>query len=175
MPGAGGEALIVIDMLNDFVLPGAPLEVPAARNIVPAIKRKLGDARARGTPVIYVCDAHAQDDKEFKAWPPHGVRGSEGAKVIADLEPQPGDLIVEKTTYSAFYDTDLERILKDKGIKHLTLLGILTNICILYAAMEAVIRGFEVQVPKDCVASLSAEDDEFSLGQMDKVLKVEVV
>jgi nicotinamidase/pyrazinamidase len=174
-PVGGGEGLIVIDMLNDFILPGAPLEVPAARNIIPAVKRRLADARSRGAAVIYVCDAHAPEDEEFKAWPAHAVRGSDGAKVIEELAPQPGDAMVEKTTYAVFYGTDLERVLADGGVRRLTLVGVLTNICIFYAAMEAVVRGFEVEVPRDCVASLSREDDEFALGQMERVLKVEVV
>jgi nicotinamidase-related amidase len=171
----GGEALIVIDMLNDFVLPGAPLEVPSARGIIPAIKRRIDDARERGIPVIYVCDAHAQDDREFGAWPRHAVGGTEGAKVIEELAPGPTDTVVDKTTYSVFYNTDLERVLTDKGVRKIILTGILTNICVYYAAVEAVVRGFEVEVATDGIAALTSRDHEFALEQMDKVLKVRLI
>jgi nicotinamidase-related amidase len=95
-------ALIVVDMLNDFVLPGAPIEVPAARAILPAIRRRIDQAREAGMPVLYLCDAHAEDDPEFRIWPAHAVKGTVGAAIVDELKPRPEDLIVEKTTYSAF-------------------------------------------------------------------------
>jgi nicotinamidase-related amidase len=149
--------------------------VPSARDIIPAVKRRIESAREHDIPVIYVCDAHAQDDAEFRAWSPHAVRNTKGAEVIEDLAPRPGDPVIEKTTYSAFYDTDLERILKDRGIRRITLAGILTNICIYYAAMEAMVRGYDVQVATDSVATLTARDHEFALEQMDKILKVKML
>ena len=94
--------MLVIDMLNDFVLPGAPLEVPSARRIVPAIEKRIETARRRGVTVIYVCDAHAEDDAEFEIWGRHAVKGTEGAEVIAELRPAPDDIVLAKTTYSAF-------------------------------------------------------------------------
>lgn len=167
-------ALIIIDMLNDFVLPGAPLEVPSTREIIPAIKREISAARAEGMPVIYVCDAHAADDREFAAWPPHAVKGSRGARVVDALKPQEGDIIVEKPTYSAFYRTDLENILNNRGIKTLVITGCVTNICILYTAYEAVVRGYKVTVPRDCSAGLDKSDHDFAFRQMGKVLKLTV-
>ncbi len=167
-------ALLVIDMLNDFVLPGAPLEVPKAREIIPAIRKRIDDAHKAGIPVIYVCDAHGRDDPEFKIWPPHAVKGSEGARIIDDLAPGASDLILEKTTYSAFFGTDLERILRERGITKLILVGILTNICVFFTAADAVMRGFEVEVPRDSVASTSDEEHRFALAQMEKVLRVSI-
>jgi len=165
-------ALLVIDMLNDFVLPGAPLEVPEARKIIPAIRKRIEDARKSGIPVIYVCDAHSEDDPEFKIWPRHAVKGTRGAEVVDELSPLGTDTIVEKTTYSAFYGTNLEATLKDKGIGRLVLVGILTNICVFFTAADAVMRGFEVEVPRDCVAAATQEEHRYALEQMEKVLKV---
>ena len=72
------QALVVIDMLNDFVRQGAVLEVPQTRRIVPALQARLAEARQDGVPVVYVCDAHEVDDREFErmGWPPHAVRGT---------------------------------------------------------------------------------------------------
>jgi nicotinamidase-related amidase len=171
-----GEALLVIDMLNDFVLAGAPLEVPATRAILPALQARLAEARARGVPVIYVCDAHAADDPEFArmGWPPHAVQGTAGAEVIAELAPQETDPVVAKTSYSGFHHTGLEGILQALGATDLVLTGCVTSICILYTAYDAVIRGYRVTVPAACVAPLDPADGEFALRQMERVLGVRV-
>ncbi len=168
-------ALLVVDMLNDFVLPGAPLEVPAARAIMPVMRRRMDEARQAGIPVVFVCDAHAEDDPEFKIWPVHAVKDTLGAAIVDELSPQAGDLVVDKTTHSAFYGTRLEEILKENGIRHLTITGILTNICVFFTAADAVMRGFGVEVARDSVAALTSDENNFALDQMAKVLKVGVI
>jgi nicotinamidase-related amidase len=170
------EGLLIIDMLNDFVRPGAPLEVPANRTILPALQTRLAEARAGGVPVIYLCDAHQPDDQEFvrMGWPPHGVKGSAGAEVVAELAPLETDPVVEKSSYSGFHHTGLEGILQSHGVDRLVLTGCVTNICILFIAYEAVIRGYHVTVPADCVAALDPVDGEFALRQMEQVLGVTV-
>jgi nicotinamidase/pyrazinamidase len=170
------DALLIIDMLNDFVLPGAPLEVPETRSIIKAIRKRSAKARAGGRPVIYVCDAHAPDDPEFSRmnWPPHAVRGTAGAKIISELTPEEMDPVIEKNSYSGFHHTGLEGLLQSRNIERLTLTGCVTNICIFYTAYDAVTRGFEVTVPGDCVASLDAADGAFAMKQMANVLGVDV-
>jgi nicotinamidase-related amidase len=172
----GREALLVIDMLNDFVLEGAPLEVPETRKVIPAIKREIERARKAGDPVIYVCDAHDRDDKEFRkfGWPPHAVKGTEGAKVVRELEPQEGDIVIEKTTYSGFYNTGLDETLKRLGVDSLRLTGCVTHICIMFTASDAVLRDYKVTVVKDGVAGLSREDHEAGLRIMKDVLGVNI-
>ncbi len=164
-------------MLNDFILEGAPLEVPAARAIVPNISRLLLQARQEKKPVLFICDSHAQHDPEFEnmGWPPHAVAGSEGARVIETLNPMHGEDIVNKSTYFSFYGTDLDERLRSRSVNSLLLAGCVTNICILYAAAEAVIRGYSVSVPENCVAALSQDDHRFALRQMRDVLGVQVV
>lgn len=167
----GRKALLVIDMLNDFVLKGAPLEVPKARGIVANIKREVERAHRTGIPVIYCCDRHKRDDREFEVWPPHAIRGTHGAQVVSEIAPGKGDLIVAKRTYSTFYRTTLARNLKRLGVNHLILTGVCTNICILYTAMEAYTRGYEITVLEDCVAALTPEDNRFALRQVKGVFK----
>jgi len=170
------DALLIIDMLNDFVLPGAPLEVPETRSIIKAIQEQVAKARAECRPVIYVCDAHTPDDPEFSRmnWPPHAVRGTAGAQIIKELVPEEMDPVIEKSSYSGFQHTGLEGLLQSLKIDHLTLTGCVTNICILYTAYEAVTRGYDVTVRRDCVASLDEADSEFALKQMSTVLGVKV-
>jgi nicotinamidase-related amidase len=170
-------AFLIIDMLNDFVLKGAPLEVPETRKILPGLKQELAKARRKGIPVIYICDAHEKDDREFRLmhWPPHAVRESRGAEVVEELKPLPGDTMVRKKSYSGFHRTVLQRVLRRVSAKELILTGCVTNICILYIAYEAVVRGYSVKVLRDCVAGLNRRDHNFALEQMERVLGAEIV
>lgn len=164
-------ALIIIDMLNDFVLKDSPLEVPKARQIIRNIKKRIARAAREHIPVIYVCDKHRKDDPEFKVWPKHAVNGSPGAEIISELKPRSRDYIIDKTTYSAFYRTKLEKLLKKLGTKKIIIAGLVTEICVLYTAVEACMRGYEVEVPEDCVAGLSDADHRFALRQINRYLK----
>ena len=171
------EALLIIDMLNDFVLEGAPLEVPETRKIIPVIKKEISEARAKGIPVIYICDAHDKNDKEFSkfGWPAHAVKGTKGAQVVDELIPQPNDIIIKKTTYSGFYNTKLSETLKSLDINSLRLTGCVTHICIMFTASDAVLRDYKVTVVANGVAGLSKEDHDAALRIMRNVLGVEVV
>ena len=169
--GSHMRALLIIDMLNDFVQPGAPLEVPGARGILPRIRDEISKARRRSTPVMYVCDRHAPNDPEFSVWPPHAVKGTSGAAVVPELAPQPGDPVIAKTTYSGFFDTSLETELKARGVQELTLTGVCTEICVLYTAVDGLMRGYRIAVPPDAVAGLTEEDHRFALRQLREVLK----
>mgnify|MGYP001618900364 FL=1 len=171
------EALLIIDMLNDFVLEGAPLEVPETRKIIPVIKKEISEARAKGIPVIYICDAHDKNDKEFSkfGWPAHAVKGTKGAQVVDELIPQPNDIIIEKTTYSGFYNSRLDKILKKLGVKNLRLTGCVTHICVMFTASDAVLRDYKVMVVENGVAGLAKEDHDAALRIMKNVLGVDIV
>ncbi|HCC68724.1 MAG TPA: nicotinamidase, partial [Nitrospiraceae bacterium] len=158
-------------MLNDFVLKGAPLEVPETRKVISDIKREIEKARAEGKPVIYICDAHSPDDKEFSkfGWPPHAVKGTRGAEVVDGLKPAPDDIVIEKTTYSGFYNTKLDETLKSLGIVCLRLTGCVTHICVMFTASDAVLRDYKVAVVENAVAGLAKEDHDAALRIMKNV------
>jgi nicotinamidase-related amidase len=128
-------------------------------------------------PVIFICDAHQPDDPEFArmGWPPHAVKGSSGAQVVRELAPLETEPVVEKTAYSGFHHTGLEKLLQTLGVTDLVLTGCVTSICILYTAYDAVLRGYAVTVPAACVAPLDPADGDFALRQMEQVLGVRVV
>jgi nicotinamidase-related amidase len=170
------EALLVIDMLNDFVLPGAPLEVPDTRRIIKNIRREVDAAHRAGKPVIFVCDTHASDDKEFAkfGWPTHAVAGTKGSEVVAELRPEGNDLVIPKATYSGFFGTDLEATLDMLGVDSLRLTGCVTHICIMFTASDAVLRDYAVTVVGDGVAGLAKEDHEAALRIMRSVMGVKV-
>jgi len=171
------KALLVIDMLNDFVREGSPLEVPDTRKVIPAIKREIESARREGRHIIYICDSHEPDDIEFKRfkWPVHAVKGTIGAQIIDELKPSNSDIIIEKTTYSGFYRTKLDSTLKALGIRALRLTGCVTHICVLFTASDAVLRGYDVEVVEDGVAGIAPEDHDAALRIMRNVLNVRVL
>ncbi|MBI5287083.1 MAG: cysteine hydrolase [Deltaproteobacteria bacterium] len=165
------KALLVIDMLKDFVEEGAPLEVARARGIVGCIKARIEEARMEDIPIVYVCDHHKKDDPEFRVWPPHAVEGTSGADVVDGIRPREGDYTVWKTTYSGFFRTELDDLLKGLGVEEVILTGVCTNICVLYTAADAYMRGYSVTVPEECVAGLAEDDHRFALRQIKEVLK----
>jgi len=171
------EALLVIDMLNDFVRPGAPLEVPETRKIIPVLRREIDEAHAAGHPVIFICDAHAPDDKEFRkfGWPAHAVKGSSGAEVVEELKPGKDDIIISKATYSGFFGTDLDATLKRLGVDSLRLTGDVTHICVLFTASDAVLRDYAVTVVENGVAGVRKEDHDAALRIMKTVMGVKMV
>jgi len=145
-------AVLVLDMLNDHLTPGSSLEVPRAREIVPAVSARLAAARATGVPVVYVVDRHDPDDPDLDAWTTHNVKGSKGAEVWPALAPEAGDTVVTKPTYSAFVRSSLDAVLDALAVDTLVLTGCLTEIGIAATAMDALQRGYAVEIPPDTQA-----------------------
>lgn len=169
------RALLVVDMLKDFVYEDGALPVPGAKKIIPCINEKIREFRERGEPIIFVCDAHEEDDREFRVWGRHAVDGTEGAEVIDELDKREGDIVVKKKRFSAFFGTNLEEILRERGIDTLVITGVLTNICVLHTAADASMRNFKVVVPKDCVATVDEPTQEWALRHISEILGGEVV
>lgn len=165
------KALVVIDMIRDFIEEKAPVEVPAGRWIIPNIQGEIKYFRERGRPVFFVCDRHEENDPNFSVWPRHAVRGTAGAEIVPALSPQPSDITVYKLSYSAFFGTDLDDRLRNAGATDLLVCGVCTNTGILYTVADAMMRGFSVVVPETCVAALTEEDHRFALRQITDVLK----
>lgn len=171
----GKWALLVIDMLRDFVAEEGSLYCgPVASALVGPVAAEIEAARAAGAPVVYVCDRHLPDDPEFAMFPPHCVAGSPGAQVVPAVAPRPGDRVIPKRRFSGFFGTDLDLTLRELGVERLRLVGVCTNICVLYTAADGRMRGYEVEVPRDGVASFDAGAHEWALQQMEKVLGVRV-
>ncbi len=170
------RALIVIDMLNDFMDSKGVLYCgEEARKIIPSVKRLVEEFRSKKEPVIYVCDAHDPDDEEFKAFPKHCVKGSWGAEVIPELAPQKEDIVIEKTRFDAFFRTTLEEVLKRLGVSEVWLCGVCTSICVMDTAAGAFYRNFKVVVPRDAVGDFDKEAHEFALKRMEKIYKATIV
>ncbi len=169
------KALLIIDMLKDFVKENAPLEVPESRNIIIPIKNLITRARETKTPILYISDSHREDDPEFNIWPKHCVSGTEGSEVIDELKPEKNDYIVRKRKYSGFFGTDLDLILRELSVDELIITGVVTNICVLYTSSDAANRGYSIVVPRDCIAGLNKEDHEWALKQIEEILNGKIL
>lgn len=170
------RALLVVDMLNDFVDPAGSLYVgPTAPTIIERVNQEITAFRQAGDLVIYICDQHRPDDQEFTVFSPHCIQGTVGAQVYPELKPLPEEIIIPKRRYSAFYGTDLDLTLRERGVEELVLVGVCTNICVLYTAADARMREYKVSVLKKAVTSFDQEAHILALSQMATVLGVELV
>jgi nicotinamidase-related amidase len=158
-------ALVIIDMQNDFVRDAGTLQVAGAPATVPAIARLLELARDSAMRVVFSQDTHDPGDPEFAIWPEHALRGSWGWEMIDELAPRPGELVVQKVRYDAFYGTELDHMLSLWGVKTIVLCGTVANICVHYTAASAALRWYDVVIPKDAVSAVEPCDLEFSLRQ----------
>ena len=159
-------SLIVVDMQVDFVSPRGKLFVPAARKTIPAIRSLIAKARKARVPVIFTQDWHRPDDGEFSIWPAHAVEGTRGAQIIPELNPLPKDYLIRKRTYDAFFSTDLDLLLRQKGIRSLVIAGTVSNICVLHTAGSARLRGYEIIVAADTISSLTPFDQAAAFRQI---------
>lgn len=155
------KALIIVDMLEDFV--DGALANPRAQAIIPALQRLLAHARAEGWVVVFSNDAHHPDDPELKVWGPHAMAGSPGAQVIRALQPREGEIISPKRVYGAFDFTGLDEQLKALGVTEVVVTGQHTHICVRHTSYGALIRGYDVIVPRDAVCAFEGVDEEPAL------------
>jgi nicotinamidase/pyrazinamidase len=102
------------------------------------------------------------------------VEGPAGSAVVSALAPEPGDVVVEKRSWSGFFRTNLDAVLRRHGVGSLSIAGCGTNMGLLHTAADAAMRGYEVSVEEALAAGLDAKSHRFALGHMEKVLGVKV-
>jgi len=149
-----GNALVIIDMLQDFILPSGKLYFEKARATVDFIVQLKSAFRGRKLPVIYGNDTHPKDSEEFAAWKPHCLAGSPGSQIIQELAPEPGDIVLHKDSLSLFHDGVAERIVRGLDVSHLFLVGVATEYSIKACSLDALERGLGVTVVSDAIAGV---------------------
>lgn len=160
-------------MIRDFVT--GKFENERAKKIIPNIKNILNRGRETGKEIIYVKDSHPEGDHEFDIWGSHAVEGTEGSEIVSGLEPEDDEPVLKKTKYSAFYNTELEKVLKDLDVNKVVLTGVLTHICIQHTAADAFYRGFEIIVPRGCVEDLDDQRNEKALKFIEENYNAEIL
>jgi nicotinamidase-related amidase len=167
-------ALLLIDVINGFDFEGSDGLVQAALRAAPNIVALRERAREAGVPVIYVNDNFGRWRSDFRKTVEACSKPDQpGHAVTQLLVPGEHDYFVLKPRHSGFYCTALELLLSNLGAKTLVLVGFATNICVLFTAHDAHMRGYEVMVPADCTASNNEELTRQALAQMQLVTEAD--
>ena len=158
--------LIVVDMVNDNVHGKEHWPITdAARAIIPAINRLLDRAHGQGWPVIFACDSFLPGDFIFGGrMKPHSLRGTPGAEPVPELHRQPGDQLLPKRRFSAFFKTDLDQTLRTIGVDTVLVCGISTNFCVLTTALDALQHDLSAVIVEDCCAAAKQQLHEATLS-----------
>jgi len=171
-----------IDSQLDFLYPAGALYVSGAERVVPAIARLNRHAAAHGIPVISTVDAHTEDDPEFKIWPHHCVAGTMGQhkvestllerRVVVPNAPceiaieGAQQVIVEEQNIDVFTAPNLTRVIERLGADRFVVYGVVTEICVLFAARGLLKFGKPLAIVTDAVETLRAEDSAQALAEI---------
>lgn len=148
-------AVLIIDMVRDTFEHDFPI-TSQARAIVPAVDRLTAWARGKGHPVVFACDSFLPDDFIFGGrMKPHSLRGTPGSEPATELDRRPGDVVLPKRRFSAFFKTDLDQTLRTWGVDTVLVCGIATHFCVLATALDAVCHDFQAVLIEDATASYS--------------------
>ncbi len=173
------KALLIIDLQRDFVDPGGVLYYEGAEKVVDYIVSLAERFKEDNLPIITTQDWHDEDDREFEVWPKHCVAGSDGARLTEKLEKAldgyENHYSVKKTRFSAFYKTDFDELIKDLGIDEFEVVGVVTNICVMFTVEEIRNRDIPVKVHEKGVSSYDEDLHRFAIRQMREVLGAEVI
>jgi nicotinamidase/pyrazinamidase len=158
-------ALLIIDMVKDTFDPknNFPIALPAERIIEP-VKRTAESFRNHGWPVVFPTDAYRVEDFIFKGrMKPYSLAGTPGAGAMDELGKQDDDLWLPKPRFSAFFKTDLDLWLKERGVTLCAVAGITTNFCVLTTALDAICCDFKAVILEDCTMASSEKIHEQTL------------
>lgn len=176
------EALLIVDMSNDFVADTGTLTVgKPAQEIVPYIIELADRFLKNGQPVVIGMDAHEKNDAHFDLWPAHNIKGTEGQQLYGALEEwyetnktNEQVLYVPKTNYNTFFKTNLADTLREKGVSKVHVVGVTTDICDFLTVAGADAEGFETAVHKRGVATFTELGDTM-LDHMVRCFHTEII
>lgn len=195
------KALLLVDLIKGFGQEGYDKNMYCknAENIIENLQRLVEYANKNNMPIIYCCDAHESGDPELKRnggpWEEHCMKDTESSDIV-DWLPSKGLLRVtnptsnnkitykeayanafriDKRTYSGFYNTALDSLLRSKGVKEVYIAGLVTSICVQHTAADAFFRGYKVNVVENGCADISAEKHEKALEYMKNDYSAKIV
>jgi nicotinamidase/pyrazinamidase len=174
-----GDALIVVDVQNDF-LPGGALAVPQGDQVIEPLNRAAALFEAKGLPVFATRDWHPENHCSFKAqggpWPPHCVAATRGAEFAPGLRLPTSAVVISKATtperdaYSGFQGTELAELLRRRGVKRVVVGGLATDYCVLNTVKDALTQGFQVLLLTDAIRAVDVKpgDGEAARTEMER-------
>lgn len=164
-----GDALIVVDVQNDF-LPGGSLAVPHGDKVIPVLNRYLAACARRGLTIVATGDWHPPNHCSFQPaggpWPPHCVQRTPGAAFAPALELPTSVLVIhkgtqpEKDAYSAFDGTDLDARLRAEDVRRLFVGGLATDYCVLWTVEDGLKAGYAVVLLRDAIRAVNVRPDD---------------
>lgn len=172
------QAILVIDMLNDFANEEGPLYCPGAARITENLQGLLEWVRKRNAEgkddvqIVHIQEAHRENDADFKVRPRHAVAGTWGSDFIEELYPEDGEYIVPKRRHSGFAYTDLDLYLREENIDTVVVTGVWTNVCVRSTATDALARAYKVIALSDGCDSKTVEMHENGLKDLSIFAKV---
>jgi nicotinamidase-related amidase len=170
-----GDALLIIDTINDLEFPGGEDVLPWAVALASHLKPFTAKCRQRDLPVIYANDNFGHWRSNFTDVYAHCTRaGARGREVARRLRPHRDDYFILKPRHSAFFATSLVPLLEDLKVKRLILSGIATNLCVLFTAHDAHMHRFPLVVLSDCCAAESDFDHNVALEQLEQFCKAKI-
>lgn len=161
-------AVLIVDMLNEFLEPGGEMVLLEGRRVIGPINRLVREARALGMPVIWLRDEHPYPlDREFEKRVRHCIAGTWGPQIIDAMDVAADDYQIAKRRYSGFFGTDLDLRLRELGTRQVIVTGVVTNICVRSTVHDAYFLGYDVFVPEECVSATSEREQASSLYDID--------
>jgi nicotinamidase-related amidase len=171
----GGTALLLVDVINDLDFPEGNQLLKHALPAVARIAELKRRVKAVRLPVIYVNDNFGQWRSDFRSLVEHCMRpAGKGRQLAERLHPDPDDYFIVKPRHSGFYGTALEVLLADLGISRLILSGFAGDFCVLFTAIDAYMRHYELLIPADFVASKEEDDNTRALQLMRSTLRADI-
>ena len=176
---SNGDALLIVDIQNDFC-PGGALDVPEGDKVIPIVNKWIEEAITAGIPVFASRDWHPPNHISFSdrggPWPPHCIQGTHGAAFHRDLRLPSNVQIIskahtpEKESYSAFGDTDLASRLRNAHVKRLWVGGLAQDYCVRASALDAIREGFDVHVIVDATRAVNVnpQDGQRALTEIEQ-------
>lgn len=168
-------ALLLVDVINDLEFDGGEALLVHAEPMAQQILALKQWAKAAGLPIIYANDNFGQWRSDLrKLVQSYSERPVRGQAIVRLLKPDEDDYFILKPKHSAFFQTNLDLLIKDLGVTTVILAGMAADICVLFSANDAYMRGLTIIVPADCIASESQAFQEQALKLMQRVLKADI-
>ena len=169
-------ALLLIHFIHTLEYEYGEALLPHAVRAAQAVAQLKRRANAAGVPVIYVNDNFGEWRSDFKQVVQHCLRSNCPGRPLARLlKPGKDDYFVLKPKNSGFYQTPLQSLLEDLGVKKLILTGLTADICVLFTANDAHLNEFEICIASDCVASPEPRDTEYALQYLKRVVNAKIL
>jgi nicotinamidase-related amidase len=172
--GESATALLVVDMLNPYDHPEAEELAAHVAEALPAVEALLRGADEAEAPVVYVNDNYGDWNSSSEELARSALDGVH-RELVEPVLPREGDSFVVKARHSTFYETPLEYLLDQMGIGRLVFAGQVTEQCILYSALDAYVRHFDVVIATDAVAAIYDDLGDAALKMMERNMSAELV